>query len=101
MSGDEISLCFRGYFQALAIPAIDHTQLDIELISERTGKPLGRPWLSFAIDAYSRWVVAIYLTYDPPSYHTVMMVVRDMVRRFARLPECGAMRWDGGGLGRN
>lgn len=66
---------------------IDHTQLDIELISSRTGKPLGRPWLSFAVDAYSRRIVALYLTFDPPSYHSVMMVVRDMVRRFGRLPE--------------
>lgn len=66
---------------------IDHTQLDIELISGRTGKPLGRPWLSLAVDAYSRRIVAIYLTFDPPSYHSVMMVIRDMVRRFRRLPE--------------
>lgn len=66
---------------------IDHTQLDLELISSRTGKPLGRPWLSFAVDAWSRRVVAIYLTFDPPSYHSVMMVMRDMVRRFQRLPE--------------
>ncbi len=66
---------------------IDHTQLDIELVSSRTGKPLGRPWLTIAVDAYSRRVVAIYLTFDPPSYHSVMMVIRDMVRRFGRLPE--------------
>lgn len=66
---------------------IDHTQLDIELVSSRTGKPLGRPWLSLAVDAWSRRVVAIYLTFDPPSYHSVMMVIRDMVRRFGRLPE--------------
>ena len=66
---------------------IDHTQLDIELISSRTGKPLGRPWLSFAVDAHTRRVVALYLTFDPPSYVSVMMTIRDMVRRFSRLPE--------------
>ena len=66
---------------------IDHTQLDIELVSGRSGKPLGRPWLSLAVDAWSRRVVAIYLTFDPPSYHSVMMVIRDMVSRFGRLPE--------------
>ncbi|RJG07971.1 integrase [Noviherbaspirillum cavernae] len=66
---------------------IDHTQFDIELISSRTDKPLGRPWLSFAVDAWSRRIVAFYLTFDPPSYHSVMMVMRDMVRRFKRLPE--------------
>lgn len=66
---------------------IDHTQLDIELISRETGKPLGRPWLSLAVDSWSRRIVAFYLTYDPPSYHSVMMVMRDMVRRFNRFPE--------------
>lgn len=66
---------------------IDHTELDIELISSRTGKNLGRPWLSLAVDAYTRRIVGIFLTYDPPSYHSVMMAIRDMVRRFKRLPE--------------
>ncbi|MFC3627786.1 Mu transposase C-terminal domain-containing protein [Vogesella amnigena] len=66
---------------------IDHTQLDIELICSETGKPLGRPWFSLAIDATTRRIVAIYLTFDPPSYHSVMMVIRDMVRRHQRLPE--------------
>ncbi|MGB6103075.1 MAG: DDE-type integrase/transposase/recombinase [Pusillimonas sp.] len=66
---------------------IDHTQLDIELISHRTGKPLGRPWLTFAIDAFTRRIVGLYLTFDPPSYVSVMMVMRDIVKRFQRLPE--------------
>lgn len=66
---------------------IDHTQLDIELICSETGKPLGRPWFSLAVDATTRRIVAMYLTFDPPSYHSVMMVIRDMVRRHQRLPE--------------
>src|SRR5690606_12652635 len=39
---------------------MDHTQLDIELISSKTGRPCGRPWLSIAIDAYTRRIVGIY-----------------------------------------
>jgi putative transposase len=66
---------------------IDHTQIDIEHVSSRTGKPIGRPWLTLAIDAWSRRIVAFYLTFDPPSYRSVMMVIRDMVQRFQRLPE--------------
>lgn len=66
---------------------IDHTQVDIELISSRTEKPLGRPWLSLALDAWSRRVLAFYLTFDPPSYRSVMMIMRDLVRRHGRLPE--------------
>lgn len=73
--------------RALQYVHIDHTQTDIELISQRTGKPLGRPWLSLAVDAFSRRVVGFYMTFDPPSYVSVMMIMRDIVRRFQRLPE--------------
>lgn len=66
---------------------IDHTQVDIELLSSRSGKNMGRPWLSLAVDSWSRRIVGFYLTYDPPSYRSVMMTLRDMVRRFNRLPE--------------
>ena len=67
---------------------IDHTQLDLESVSSRTDKPLGRPWLTLAIDAFSRRVVSLYLTYEPPSYTSVMMCMRAMVQRYKRLPEC-------------
>jgi transposase InsO family protein len=49
---------------------IDHTELDVELVCSRTGRGLGRPWLTVLIDAYSRRVLAAYLTFDPPSYRS-------------------------------
>lgn len=42
---------------------IDHTPLDIELISERSGVALGRPWLSVVFDDYCRRVMGFYLTF--------------------------------------
>jgi len=66
---------------------IDHTQLDIELICSRTGKKLGRPWFSLAVDSYDRCILSTYLSYDPPSYVSSMMVIRDIVRRHHRLPQ--------------
>lgn len=66
---------------------IDHTELDIELISSRTSVNLGRPWATFLTDAYSRRILAIYLTFDPPSYRSCMMVMRECVRRHSRLPQ--------------
>ncbi len=66
---------------------MDHTELDIELVSTKTGKSLGRPWLSLAIDAYTRQIVGMYLTFDPPSYRSNMMLLRDIVRRHRRLPQ--------------
>ena len=46
---------------------IDHTELDIELLSSSTQRPLGRPWATILTDAYSRRLLAVHLTYDPPS----------------------------------
>jgi putative transposase len=65
---------------------IDHTQLDIELVSSFSKINLGRPWATFLIDAYSRRILAIYLTFDPPSYRSCMMVIRECVRRYGRFP---------------
>jgi transposase InsO family protein len=65
---------------------IDHTQLDIELVSSFAKINLGRPWGTFLVDAYSRRILAIYLTFDPPSYRSCMMVIRECVRRHGRFP---------------
>lgn len=78
----------------LAIAHIDHTQLDIELCSQATGRNLGRPWLTLLIDAYSRRILAVYLTFDAPSYRSCMMVLRICVQRFGRFPQ--ALVVDGG-----
>lgn len=69
------------------IAHIDHTQLDIELVCSRTGHPLGRPWATLLIDAFCRRILAVYLTFDEPSYRCCMMVLRICVQRFSRLPE--------------
>jgi transposase InsO family protein len=66
---------------------IDHTELDVEVVCSQTGRVLGRPWMTLLIDAYSRRVPAIYLTFDPPSYRSCMMVLRECVRRHQRLPQ--------------
>lgn len=66
---------------------LDHTQLDIELVSSRTGRPLGRPWATFMVDAFSRRLLVVYLTFDPPSYRSGMMALREYVWRYGRLPQ--------------
>ena len=76
------------------IAHIDHTELDVETVSSRTGRLLGRPWLTLMIDAFSRRALASYLTFDPPSYRSCMMALRDCVRRNGRLPQTLVM--DGG-----
>jgi transposase InsO family protein len=39
------------------------------------------------MDAYSRRILAAYLTFDSPSYRSCMMVLRICVQRFGRLPQ--------------
>lgn len=73
--------------RAFHICHIDHTELDIELIDSKTNKSLGRPWLTLMTDAYSRKILAFFLTFDPPSYCSVMMVMRECVRKHSRLPQ--------------
>ena len=65
---------------------IDHTELDVECVGA-LGHRLGRPWLTLLTDAYSRRMLAFYLTFDPPSYRSCMMALRECVRRFGRIPQ--------------
>jgi transposase InsO family protein len=76
------------------IAHIDHTQADVWSVCSRTGRVLGRPWISLLTDAFSRRILALYLTFDPPSYRSCMMIVRECVRRHSRLPQILVM--DGG-----
>lgn len=66
---------------------IDHTELDIELVDPLTGENLGRPWATFMVDAFTRRILAVYVTYDSPSRASDMMVIRECVRRHGRLPQ--------------
>lgn len=51
----------------LQIIQIDHTKVDLIVVDEHSGQPIGRPWLTLAIDIYTRMVVGFYLSFDPPS----------------------------------
>ena len=72
--------------RAFEVAHIDHTPIEIELISEITGEPLGHAWFTLMIDAFSRVVLSHFLTFEKPSVRSLMMVLRDCVRRHGRLP---------------
>lgn len=57
---------FPGADFPLSVVQIDHTRVDIILVDEYYRKPYKRPWLTLAIDVYSRMVVGFYLSFDPP-----------------------------------
>ena len=50
----------------LSVVQMDHTLLDIILVDEIYRKPIGRPWITLAIDIYSRIVTGFYISFDPP-----------------------------------
>jgi putative transposase len=66
---------------------VDHTEIDVETIFAETGESLGRAWLTIGICEDTRRVVGLVLTYEPPSYRAVLLFLRDMIRRFGRLPD--------------
>jgi len=43
--------------------------------------------MTLLTDAFSRRTLAFYLTFDPPSYRSCMMVVRECIRRLGRFPQ--------------
>lgn len=49
-----------------AVLQIDHTLVDIQLVDEVHRVPIGRPWLTLAIDPYSRMVGGYNISFDPP-----------------------------------
>lgn len=55
---------------------IDHTPLDLIVIDSLTMLPLGRPWLTMAIDHLSRMVVGFYISFNAPSSHGVLQCLR-------------------------
>jgi len=55
----------------LSVVQIDHTKLDVIVVDDVTRGPVGRPWLTLAIDVFSRMVVGFYVALDPPSAASV------------------------------
>jgi hypothetical protein len=72
---------------------IDHSLLDVELVDSQTRQHFGRPWATFLTDAFSRRVLAVYMTFDEPSYRSCMMIVRECVHRYHRFPELVVVDW--------
>lgn len=56
----------EGLFPLSSIQ-IDHTPLDIILVDDIDRLPIGRPWITVAIDVFSRMVAGFYISFDPPS----------------------------------
>lgn len=73
--------------RAFEVGHIDSTQLDVEVISERTGASLGRPWVTVLINANPSMPLGWHISMDKPDSDSVLMALRDCVRRYSRLPD--------------
>jgi len=66
-----------GHIQAalaLETVQIDHTLADTILVSEDDRSiPVGRPWVTFAVDVATRVVAGVYVSFEPPSAVSVAM----------------------------
>jgi putative transposase len=72
--GDKVTIkatrAVPGEYRAarpLAAVQIDHTLVDVVVVDEETREPIGRPWITLAIDVFSRMVTGFYLTMAAPS----------------------------------
>lgn len=68
---EPIKGAFPGADYPLSVVQIDHTKLDIMLVDDIDRMPIGRPWLTLAIDVYSRMVAGMYVSLDPPGAMSV------------------------------
>lgn len=66
---------FPGADYPLAVVQIDHTKVDIFIVDDVHRKPIGRPWVTVAVDVFSRAVTGYYFSMDPPSGLAVGMCV--------------------------
>ena len=68
--------------EPLELVQVDHTLVDIIVVDDWERKPIGRPWLSLAIDVATRSVLGFFLSLKTPSF-----------LRTSRQPSLARQRW--------
>jgi putative transposase len=61
-----VSASFPEAIYPLQVLQIDHTPVDLIIVDEVTRQPIGRPYLTVAIDIYSRCITGFCLTLEAP-----------------------------------
>lgn len=60
----------------LARACMDHCRLDLVVLDDDSGLPLGRPWLTLIIDESTRYVLGYYIGFEEPSNVSVSRALR-------------------------
>lgn len=63
----------------LAVIQIDHTPFDIILVDDEHRMSVERPWVTMAIDVYSRMVTGFYVSYEEPSATSVGVCIANSI----------------------
>jgi len=64
---------------ALEVVQIDHTKVDVFVVDSVHREPIGRPWLTLAIDVASRMVAGFYVSLESPSSTSVALAIQHLV----------------------
>ncbi|WP_321955893.1 integrase catalytic domain-containing protein [Paraburkholderia bannensis] len=73
---------------------IDHTPLEVKVISSDMGVPLVQPILTLIMCAFSRRVLGFYLSLISARYISCLAAVLDMIKRYGKVPV--GLIFDGG-----
>jgi putative transposase len=63
----------------LDVLQIDHTPVDLIVVDEAVRRPVGRPWLTLAMDVDSRMVAGFLISLDPPGTTSVALALAHAV----------------------
>jgi len=86
---------------ALSVVQMDHTLADVILVDPLERRPIGRPWLSLALDVHTRMVLGMLLSLEAPSSLSVALVLDHAVfpkRTWAEQLGLESEAWNGFGL---
>ena len=87
----------------LNLVQIDHTLMDVVVVDRERRLPIGRPWLTLAIDVASRAVTGFSISLEAPSALSVSLVLSHAVLpkdRWLADRELHNLNWPMGGLPR-
>lgn len=63
---DQVQRSFTHLTRPLEVIQIDHWEANIIVVDEETCTPIGRPWVSVALDVFSRCVCGLFVTIAAP-----------------------------------
>jgi putative transposase len=80
---------------------IDHTLVDVIVVDREKRLPLGRPWLTLAIDVATRMIAGFHISLWAPSTVSLCLALSHAVLPKASWPadrELSNLEWPAGGL---